>query len=392
MVKIFRRRRPTTAAGTAVPDDATPAAALAAGPNDAPPPAAGTAVPDDATPAATPAAVPNDAAPAAAPATALPAPDDEAPDDAAELAAIMAATTAPTRRSFFGRLGAILGRGAAIDAALWEELEETLIAADVGLPTTTALLARLRARVQQEGLRDALAVRGLLRQELTALLRRPAERGQLWSPQADPPPPPHVILVVGINGAGKTTTIAKLAKAYQDDGRRVLLAAADTFRAAGIEQLQHWGDRLEVPVIAHQAGADPGAVAYDALGAAQARGLDVVIIDTAGRLQTKKNLMAELGKIRRVLAGRCPGAPHEVLLVLDAAGGQNGLSQARLFHQATEVTGIALAKLDGTSKGGILFAIADQLGLPVRFVGTGEKAGDLAPFEAEAFVAALFAD
>ena len=201
-----------------------------------------------------------------------------------------------------------------------------------------------------------------------------------------------MILVVGVNGAGKTTSIAKLAHAYRQDGRSVILGAGDTFRAAAIEQLQTWAERVGAPVIAHQAGADPGAVAYDTLGAAAARGVDVAIIDTAGRLQTKKNLMAELGKVRRVIEGRVPGAPHEVLLVLDATTGGNGLSQARVFGEATEVTGICLAKLDGTSKGGVVFAVANELGLPVRFVGTGEQIGDLAPFNARAFVNALFAD
>ena len=201
-----------------------------------------------------------------------------------------------------------------------------------------------------------------------------------------------MILVVGVNGSGKTTSVAKLAQAYVDDGRSVILGAADTFRAAAIDQLQIWGDRLDVSVIAHQPGADPGAVAFDTLTAASARGIDVAIIDTAGRLQTKRNLMAELSKIRRVLAGRCEGAPHEVLLVLDATTGQNGLSQARLFGEATQVTGICLAKLDGSSKGGIIFAIADELGVPVRFVGTGEGAGDLAPFDAQIFVQALLGE
>ena len=193
----------------------------------------------------------------------------------------------------------------------------------------------------------------------------------------------------GSTGSGKTTTIAKLARAYGREGRSVILAAADTFRAAAIDQLQRWGESVGAPVIAHQPGADPGAVAYDALEAARARGADLVIVDTAGRLQTKKNLMAELSKIRRVLAGRVEGAPHEVLLVMDAGTGRNGLSQARLFAEAADVTAICLAKLDGTSKGGVVFAIAAELGIPVRFVGTGERPADLAPFDPKAFVDAL---
>ena len=308
-------------------------------------------------------------------------------DEAAELAALMEASTRRTRGGVLGRLDGIFRRGS-LDDDLWDELEEILIAADVGVRTATALIDRVRDTATAQRLREAALVRELLRVELIALLERPADRGTLWGADAEPPTP-HVILVVGVNGAGKTTSIAKLAQAYRDEGRSVILGAGDTFRAAAIEQLQVWGERIGVPVIAHQAGADPGAVAYDTLGAAQARDTHVAIIDTAGRLQTKKNLMAELGKIRRVIAGRVEGAPHEVLLVLDATTGNNGLSQARLFGEATEVTGICLAKLDGTSKGGVVFAIAGELGLPVRFIGTGEKATDLAPFDATAFVAAL---
>ncbi len=306
----------------------------------------------------------------------------------AELERIMEASTRSTRRGVLGRLGGVFRPGG-LDEDFWEELEEILIGADVGVRTTAALVERLREDARAEGLRDAAPVRELLRRELVALLQRPADRGALWSALDAEPPPPHVILVVGVNGAGKTTSIAKLAHAYAAEGRSVILGAADTFRAAAIEQLQAWAERVGVPVIAQGPGADPGAVAYDTLGAAQARGAGVVIIDTAGRLQTKKNLMAELGKIRRVIAGRQAGAPHEVLLVLDATSGGNGLSQARVFGQATEVTGICLAKLDGTSKGGVVFAIAAELDVPVRFVGTGEKPEDLAPFDAEVFVDAL---
>ena len=312
--------------------------------------------------------------------------------EAAELSALMRAGTRRARGGVLGRLGGALRRGAA-DEEFWEELEEILIGADVGVRTTASLIARLRRRADDARARDPAALRALLRDEMVTLLEAPRERGLLWSPaRAAEPPAPQVILVVGVNGAGKTTSIAKLAHAYRAEGRSVILGAGDTFRAAAIEQLQRWGERTGAPVIAHQAGADPGAVAYDTLGAAQARGADVAIIDTAGRLQTKKNLMAELSKVRRVIGGRMDGAPHEVLLVLDATTGGNGLSQARVFGEATEVTGICLAKLDGTSKGGVVFAVAAELGLPVRFVGTGEGLGDLAPFDAAAFVDALLAE
>ena len=315
---------------------------------------------------------------------------EPSPSDTEELAAVLTASTARTRRGVLGRMRGVFRRGG-VDDDTWDELEEILILADVGARTATALLEQVRERARATGVRDGAGVQALLAEGMVALLTRPAERGALWG-GGPPPPGPQVILVVGVNGSGKTTSIAKLAQAYVDDGRSVILGAADTFRAAAIDQLQIWGDRLDVPVIAHQPGADPGAVAFDTLTAASARGIDVAIIDTAGRLQTKRNLMAELSKIRRVLAGRCEGAPHEVLLVLDATTGQNGLSQARLFGEATEVTGICLAKLDGSSKGGIVFAIADELGVPVRFVGTGEGAGDLAPFDAQIFVQALLGE
>ena len=314
---------------------------------------------------------------------------EEAAEEA-ELAAVMEASTARTRRGVLGRLGGVFRRSS-IDDDLWDELEEILIGADVGVRTTMSLLERVRERVSDEGIREPVGAREALQREMVALLQRPAERGALWG-GGEPPPTPHVVLVVGVNGAGKTTTIAKLARAYQIEGKSVVLGAADTFRAAAIEQLQIWGERVDVPVIAHQSGGDPGAVAYDTVSAAGARGSDVAIIDTAGRLQTKRNLMAELSKIRRVMAGRQEGAPHEVLLVLDATTGQNGLNQARVFGEATEVTAICLAKLDGTSKGGVVFAIADELGVPVRFVGTGESMDDLAPFDAEVYVAALFSE
>ena len=314
----------------------------------------------------------------------------DAPSEDAELDAAYADATRTTRRGVLGRLGGLL-RAGKLDDDFWEELEETLILADVGGGTSAQLVEELRDAAGRRA--DVDGVRAQLRGQLIELLERPTADGALWRPDAPAAPPfPHVILVVGVNGAGKTTSIAKLAHALQGEGRSVLLAAADTFRAAAIEQLQTWADRLGVECIAHQPGADPGAVAWDAIDAAQSRGVDVVIIDTAGRLQTQSNLMAELGKVRRVIESRCPGAPHEVLLVLDATSGQNGLSQARLFADAAGVTAICLAKLDGSSKGGIVFAIADQIGIPMRFAGTGEQLGDIAPFEPARFVDALLGE
>ena len=299
-------------------------------------------------------------------------------------------SVANTRRGQLGALSRIFRRSQ-IDEDFWEELEETLILGDVGGATSARWVEELRE--DSSGL-DATVVRDLLRQRMVAGLERPRTNGSLWSGHngESTQPIPHVVLVVGVNGAGKTTSIAKLARAYQDEGKSVILAAGDTFRAAAIEQLQTWGERIDAPVIAHQPGSDPGAVAYDAVEAAISRQTDVVLIDTAGRLQTQKNLMAELGKVRRVVESKHPGAPHEVLLVIDATSGQNALSQARQFSQATGVTAVCLAKLDGTSKGGIVFAIAEELGIPVRFAGTGERLGDIAPFDPEAFVEALLSE
>lgn len=315
-------------------------------------------------------------------------PETEA--DSAELDAAYEGATRAARRGVLGRLGGLLRRRQ-LDEDFWEELEETLILADLGGAASARIVEELRDAAGRGA--DSEAVRDQLRTQLIGLLEQPTSDGALWTAEADEPPPfPHVILVVGVNGAGKTTSIAKLAHALVDGGRSVLLAAADTFRAAAIEQLQTWAERVGVDCIAHQPGSDPGAVAWDAIEAAQSRGVDVVIVDTAGRLQTKTNLMAELGKVRRVIESRCPGAPHEVLLVLDATSGQNGLSQARLFAEAAGVTAICLAKLDSSGKGGIVFAIADQLGIPVRFAGTGEQLGDIAPFEPARFVDALLGE
>src|SRR3990170_1135956 len=293
---------------------------------------------------------------------------------------------------------------------LWEELEETLIAADTGVETTMKVLDGLRERVKSEGIRDPELAQEALKGELLAALEVDSSaRGQLWGAgaggarQAAPlhsavPKPvlsgvegPAIILVVGVNGTGKTTSIGKLAHAYKQAGQKVLLAAADTFRAAAIDQLKKWGQRAGVDVVAHQQGADPGAVVFDALSAAESRGADVLIIDTAGRLHTKVNLMEEMRKVQRIIQRKHPDAPHEVLLVLDATSGQNALHQSKYFTEALGVTGILLAKLDGTAKGGVIFGVCDQLRIPIRFVGTGEKADDLAPFDPKQFVDALFA-
>ncbi len=286
---------------------------------------------------------------------------------------------AKTRSGFVSRLRGILGGEP--DESTWDDVEETLIAGDVGASLAMEVVERARRR------RDAGGAEAAVRAELAALLV-PRDAG--WSPQASGAEGPAVMLVVGVNGTGKTTTIGKLAARYSAEGRKVLLAAADTFRAAAIDQLRIWAERAGVPVVAHAPNADPGAVVYDALDAAVARGADLVIADTAGRLHTKSNLMDELSKIRRIIDKRLPGAVPETIFVLDATTGQNGLAQARAFHQAVGLTGIVLTKLDSTAKGGIVFAIEHDLGVPVRFVGVGEKAGDLLPFDPDAFVEALF--
>ena len=333
-----------------------------------------------------------EAAPEAADQAEAAAANEAAAEEQAELEEEYERTVRATRRGMLGRLSGLLRR-AEVDEDFWEELEETLILGDVGGATSARLVEDVRDDV---GKADADAIRDALRARLVALLESPPSRGALWgggngSAGGAADGQPQIVLVVGVNGAGKTTSIAKLAHAYIREGRSVVLAAGDTFRAAAIDQLQVWGGRVGAEVIAHQPGSDPGAVAYDAIDAARSRGVDVVLIDTAGRLQTQRNLMAELGKVRRVIERQCPGAPHEVLLVLDATSGQNALIQARQFSEATGVTGVCLAKLDGTSKGGIVFAIADELKIPVRFAGTGERAEDIAPFDAAVFVDALLA-
>lgn len=290
-----------------------------------------------------------------------------------------------TRASFFGRLAVLLGRTEITDD-LWDELEELLIAADVGVDTTEGLLERLRARFRRGEFRTGDDVKFGLEDELVALLRPSADAIERAEPLLAEGL--TVILVIGVNGVGKTTTIAKLGNYWRTAGRQVLLAAGDTFRAAGIEQLEIWAQRVQLPCVGSRPGADPGSIVYDAIGAAQARGLDVVLVDTAGRLHTKTNLMEELRKIRRVVDRH--NVPSRSLLVLDATTGQNAILQARAFAGAAGLDGIVVTKLDGTARGGVVFSIVRELGAPVVFVGSGEKVDDLAEFDAEAFVAALF--
>jgi fused signal recognition particle receptor len=271
-----------------------------------------------------------------------------------------------------------------IDADLLDELEYTLVSADIGVRTTEEILDRIRERVGRHQLNDVGELRGLIREHLLEILSA-SERAPALVAE-----PPAVVLVVGVNGAGKTTTIGKLAHRFKGEGRSVLLCAADTFRAAAIDQLEIWGERTGTPVIRQNPGSDPSAVLFDALNAARARKVDYVVVDTAGRLQTKEHLMAELQKMSRTARKVIPDAPHEVLLVLDATTGQNGLEQARKFTETSGVTGIALTKLDGTAKGGIVVAIARELNLPIRYIGVGEKADDLLPFDSERFIESLF--
>ena len=283
------------------------------------------------------------------------------------------------------RLRSILGAGSPATDATWDEVEEALIAADVGADTTLALVDAARERFGREGGRSGDDVRRLLADEV----RRRLEAAGSGSWELGPAP--AIILFVGVNGTGKTTTIGKLAHRLVGEGRQIALAAADTFRAAAIEQLRIWGEQVGVPVIAQRAGADPGAVAFDAVAAAESRGLDAVLVDTAGRLHNKTQLMAELSKIRTVIARRLEGQPRHVLLVLDATTGQNGLVQAEAFSREAGVTGIVLTKLDGSAKGGVAVAVADRLGVPIVFAGVGEEVDALAPFDAAAYVEWLFA-
>ena len=290
---------------------------------------------------------------------------------------------AKTRSNFAGGFDNIVHGKAKVGPELLEELEETLLIADVGMQTTSFILDDLKREVSQNRIRENKEVLEQLKQRMIHVL------SQNQKPLPYSEHQPFVILVVGVNGSGKTTTIGKLARHWKQEGKKILLAAGDTFRAAAIDQLQVWADRSDIPCISQKSGADPSAVAYDAVQAGLARGMDIVLIDTAGRLQTNTNLMEELKKIKRVIGIILPGAPHETLLVLDATIGQNSISQARLFNEALEVDGLVMTKLDGTAKGGVLFNITDDLKLPIRFVGVGEKPEDLQEFNPETFVEAL---
>ncbi|WP_324020731.1 signal recognition particle-docking protein FtsY [Pantoea sp. JZ29] len=330
------------------------------------------------------------------------APDDTVSDlplAAAPLVAHEQEQERPTKEGFFARLkrslvktrqnlgsGFIsLFRGKKIDDDLFEELEEQLLIADVGVETTRRIITSLTQQADRKQLRDAEALYGLLKSEMAAILAKVDEPLNVEGKT------PFVILMVGVNGVGKTTTIGKLARQYQAEGKSVMLAAGDTFRAAAVEQLQVWGQRNNIPVVAQHTGADSASVIFDAIQAAKSRGVDVLIADTAGRLQNKSHLMEELKKITRVMKKLDEQAPHEVMLTLDASTGQNAISQAKLFHEAVGLSGITLTKLDGTAKGGVIFSVADQFGIPIRYIGVGEGIDDLRPFKAEDFIEALFA-
>ena len=290
---------------------------------------------------------------------------------------------ARTRKTTFGRIANLLG-ASEIDADTWDDLEALFIQADMGLETTEELIEALKAAQQKDGLTRTDELRETIKSELVARLDAP--------PNLNMDARPSVILVVGVNGSGKTTNLAKLGQRFQQQGKKIVFGAADTFRAAAIEQLQIWGERLNIPVIAGQPEGDPGAVAYDTVQAAIARKADIAFIDTAGRLHTRFNLMEELKKVQRVCGKALPGAPHAVWLVMDATTGQNALHQARAFKDAVGVTGVILAKLDSSARGGMAFAIQRELGLPILFAGLGEKAEDLAPFAPEAFIEGILAD
>ncbi|MCS8201614.1 signal recognition particle-docking protein FtsY [Pseudomonas aeruginosa] len=345
---------------------------------------------------------PRPEAPVAQPEPILAAEPEPEPEPVAPLAAAPAVSEPATRPGFFARLrqglsktSASIGEGMAslflgrkeIDDDLLDDIETRLLTADVGVEATTLIVQNLTKRVARKELADSGALYKALQEELASLLR-PVEQPL----QVDVAREPYVILVVGVNGVGKTTTIGKLAKKLQLEGKKVMLAAGDTFRAAAVEQLQVWGERNRIPVIAQHTGADSASVIFDAVQAAKARGIDVLIADTAGRLHTKDNLMEELKKVRRVIGKLDETAPHEVLLVLDAGTGQNAINQAKQFNLAVELTGLALTKLDGTAKGGVIFALAKQFGMPIRYIGVGEGIDDLRTFEADAFVQALFAE
>jgi fused signal recognition particle receptor len=291
---------------------------------------------------------------------------------------------AKTHQGWISRIDSLIAGRKEIDEALLEELEEILITSDIGVKTSQHLIRDVTVKVTRKELEDGDQLKANLQEQIFQILNQQEKLLDLTKAR------PFVIMVVGVNGTGKTTTISKMAQKFKAQGKSVLLAAADTFRAAAIEQLEIWGQRIGCEVIKHQQGSDPAAVVFDALQAARSRGSDVVLVDTAGRLHTKVNLMEELKKIKRIMTREIPGAPHEILLVLDATTGQNALTQARMFHQALEVTGIVLTKLDGTAKGGILIGISNELKIPLRYIGIGEKAEDLREFNARDFVEALF--
>jgi len=291
-----------------------------------------------------------------------------------------------TRKGLVSRVDQLLLGKKEIDEALLEELEEILITSDLGVQTTMTLIEKVREKVKRKDLSNPEELKEALQSEILTFLQVPPGPSRMAEQK------PYVIMVVGVNGVGKTTTIGKLGGRYVKEGKRVLLIAADTFRAAAVEQLEIWADRINAELVRHRGKSDPSAVVYDGIHAAQARDMDVVIIDTAGRLHTKVNLMEELKKIRRTVARQLPDAPHEILLVLDATTGQNAISQAQLFHEALEISGIALVKLDGTAKGGIVVGICDSLGLPLQYIGLGEKVEDLQDFDPDAFIKALFSE
>ena len=287
-----------------------------------------------------------------------------------------------TRDSMMGKVDALLNSFTKIDEDFFEELEENLIMADVGAVTSSRICEELRKKVKEKGLSDAIEVKAALKEIIAQMLEGDAS--------LDLSTTPSVVLIIGVNGVGKTTTIGKLANNLRKDGKKVLLAAADTFRAAAIDQLQIWADRAGVEMVRHEEGSDPAAVVFDAVNAGKARGCDVVICDTAGRLHNKKNLMDELAKISRVIDREAPGSAKEVLLVLDATTGQNALNQAKLFQQAAGLTGIILTKLDGTARGGVIIGIKEELNIPIKYIGVGEQIDDLKPFDSRDFVEALF--
>jgi len=311
------------------------------------------------------------------------APEREAGDAMSEERANPFKNSLSRTRQLFNRMGNAFRQNDITDE-LWDDLEETLLSADIGPGTTTWLLDHLKQRVVDEHLKTGAQVQYALREELVKLLGKSA-------PLTFAQDALTVILVIGVNGSGKTTSIAKMASRLKREGHRVMLAAADTFRAAAIDQLRVWAERIDVPVISQNPGSDPGAVVYDAIQAATSRGCDVLIVDTAGRMQNKYNLMEELKKINKVIQKFLPQGPQELLIVMDATNGQNALLQARQFAADIGLTGVIITKLDGTAKGGFAFAVADDLGVPIKFIGTGEKVENLAPFDPQSFVAALFA-